>query len=86
MRVEFLQGCLVARLELANVLLVVQQTTVCQAHAIMDLGHSHMELLHLVVVVEEISVPNTGLNPIWPDGGCPMQTGTSHGRPGRAPG
>ena len=32
------------------------------------------------------SVPNAGLNPLRPDGGCPLQAGTGHGQPGRAPG
>jgi len=28
---------------------------------------------------QENSVPNAGLNPILPDGGCPMQAVTGHG-------
>ena len=32
------------------------------------------------------SVPNGELNPIRPDSGCPLQAGTGHGLPGRAPG
>jgi hypothetical protein len=29
---------------------------------------------------------NGELNLLWPGSGCPLQAGTGHGRPGRAPG
>jgi hypothetical protein len=35
---------------------------------------------------QKILFSNGELNLLWPDGGCPLQTGTGHGWPGQAPG
>jgi hypothetical protein len=49
-----------------------------------QLGPRYLWIIKISMI--ENSVPNAGLNPLRPDGGCPLQAGTGHGRPGQAPG
>ncbi len=46
----------------------------------------HVTDMNMHVTDMKTLFPNAELNLLSPDSGCPLQSGTGHGRPGRVPG